>query len=119
MTGSGPRGHPWTNSVGCCPVLQVLPFGGNTGKMWLCSIASSSSSSSAELSVQKPGHTSKPPGRRYRREGALSLGANQHECVFEFARGNKVECVRRREKWRREWRETTHGELQEMICVSR
>lgn len=39
-------------------------------------------SSLAELSVKKPGHKSKPPGRRFGREGALSLGANQHECVY-------------------------------------
>lgn len=83
--------------------------------MWLCSMVSSSSSSSAELSVKKPGHTrSKPPGRRFGREGALSLGANQHECVYtrEFARDSKVECVRRGEewkRWRREWRETRDG----------
>lgn len=82
MTGSGPRGHPWAASEGFCPVLQVLPFGEKTGK-WLCSMASSWSSSSAELSVKKrAGHEIEPPGSRFWGEGALSLGANQHEYVY-------------------------------------
>ena len=88
MTGSGPRGHPWATSEGCSPELQVLPFGEKTGKMWLCSMVSSLSSSSAELSVKKPGCASKPPGCRFGREGAPSLVANQHErvCTREMAR---------------------------------
>lgn len=88
----------------------MLSFGGKAGKMWLCSMASFLSSSAAELSVTKPGHTSKSPGCWLWRDDALSLGANQHECacIREFARDGKVERVRGRQewrRWRREWRE--------------
>lgn len=122
MTGSGPRGQPWATSEGGCPGLQVLPFGEKTGKMWLCSMASLLSSSSAVLSVKKSDHRNKLPGSRFGREGALSLGANQHECVYAFVRDGKVECEKQggmeRDGGEGE-KETTEEKMREMMCVSR
>ena len=96
----------------------------------------SSSSSSAELSVKKPGCTSKPPGCRFGREGAPSLDANQHECVCARVRRRGWVCEEGRRNGRdgresggRRWgggQQTGgggegggEGGLPEMICVSR
>lgn len=73
-------------------------------------MASSSSSSSAELSVKKPGHTSKPPGCRFGREGALSLGANQHECVYARVCARQQGWVCEKQDGMEEMEERVEGE---------